>query len=152
VLRGGDFDRWDLEVPGGLFGSRRVLMAVEEHGGGRQLVRFRCWSRPAPIALVFVMLFAAAAMAADFRNARAAAGFLGALTLFLAFQVVLQCGAAMAAADSAFGQLSSETVGRESRPAAWAQLRPRPIRASGLGLDGLLKGAAGGSTSADGDD
>src|SRR5262249_9789076 len=43
ALRGGDFDRWDLEVPGGIFGSCRVRMAVEEHGSGRQLVRFRSW-------------------------------------------------------------------------------------------------------------
>ena len=41
VVRGGDFDRWDLEILGGLFGSVRVLMAVEEHGDGKQLLRFR---------------------------------------------------------------------------------------------------------------
>src|SRR5205814_174842 len=34
VQRGGDFDRWDLEVRGGLLGSARMLMAIEEHGGG----------------------------------------------------------------------------------------------------------------------
>ncbi|MEN6484193.1 MAG: glycosyltransferase, partial [Syntrophobacteraceae bacterium] len=36
VLRGGDYDRWDLELRGGLLGCVRVLMAVEEHGGGKQ--------------------------------------------------------------------------------------------------------------------
>ncbi|MEN9903571.1 MAG: hypothetical protein RLZZ555_136 [Pseudomonadota bacterium] len=40
VRRGGHFDDWDLEVRGGLFGSLRVLAAVEEHGAGKQLVRF----------------------------------------------------------------------------------------------------------------
>jgi GT2 family glycosyltransferase len=39
--RGGDFDNWDLEVAGGLAGFARMLMAIEEHGGGRQLVRYR---------------------------------------------------------------------------------------------------------------
>ena len=58
-LRGGDFDRWDLEVPGGISGSCRLRMAVEEHGAGRQLVRFRCWPRPAPFVLTLLMLFAA---------------------------------------------------------------------------------------------
>jgi hypothetical protein len=43
VRRGGNFDRWDLEVRGGLFGSARLLHATEEHGGGKQLVRFRIW-------------------------------------------------------------------------------------------------------------
>jgi hypothetical protein len=41
VLTGGDFDEWDLELRGGLFGSARTLMAIEEHGGGKQLLRFR---------------------------------------------------------------------------------------------------------------
>ncbi len=41
TLRSGDFDDWDLEVFGGVAGRARTLMAVEEHGAGRQLVRFR---------------------------------------------------------------------------------------------------------------
>ena len=43
VLRGGDFDRWDLEVRGGLLGSARLIMGIEEFGGGKQLVRYRIW-------------------------------------------------------------------------------------------------------------
>ena len=42
---GGEFDRWDLEVRGGFFGCARLRLAVEEHGGGRQLARFRVWPR-----------------------------------------------------------------------------------------------------------
>src|SRR5205085_2187299 len=41
VLRGGDFDNWDLRLRGGVLGSVRLTMAVEEHGAGRQLLRFR---------------------------------------------------------------------------------------------------------------
>jgi O-antigen biosynthesis protein len=41
VFRGGDWDRWDLELRGGLLGSVRVLMAVEEHGGGKQFIRLK---------------------------------------------------------------------------------------------------------------
>ncbi|HUF08263.1 MAG TPA: glycosyltransferase [Rhodothermales bacterium] len=41
AFRGGNYDSWDLEVRGGLFGSVRVLMTVEEHGSGKQLLRFR---------------------------------------------------------------------------------------------------------------
>src|SRR2546422_774734 len=59
VLRGGDFDPWDLEIPGGIFGSSRLQMAVEEHGAGRQLVRFRCRPRQAPFALALLTLLAA---------------------------------------------------------------------------------------------
>jgi GT2 family glycosyltransferase len=41
VLLPGPFEGWDLEVRGGLLGRARVLGATEEHGDGRQLVRFR---------------------------------------------------------------------------------------------------------------
>jgi GT2 family glycosyltransferase len=45
VARGSAWDRWDLEVSGGLLGSARLRMAVEEHGAGRQLLRFGAWPR-----------------------------------------------------------------------------------------------------------
>jgi GT2 family glycosyltransferase len=41
VACGGDFDEWDLEVRDGVFAAVRMRMAIEEHGGGKQLVRFR---------------------------------------------------------------------------------------------------------------
>ncbi|MHB8574692.1 MAG: glycosyltransferase [Dehalococcoidia bacterium] len=56
TLRGGDFDRWDLEVRGGLLGSARLRLAVEEHGAGRQLVRFCLWPRVSPTGAGFAML------------------------------------------------------------------------------------------------
>jgi GT2 family glycosyltransferase len=40
-LSGRDFDAWDLQIEGGLFGRASVLMVIEEHGKGKQLVRFR---------------------------------------------------------------------------------------------------------------
>ena len=61
VRRGGDFDRWDIEVVGGLFGGVRVLLATEEHGGGRQLARFRLrprWPLPLVAAVAALAVFA----------------------------------------------------------------------------------------------
>src|SRR5207249_1407804 len=43
VLRGERDARWDLEVRGGFLGAARLLMGVEEHAGGKQLVRLRWW-------------------------------------------------------------------------------------------------------------
>ena len=45
VRRGGDYDRWDLEVRTGVSGSARLLMAVEDHGAGNQFVRLRVWPK-----------------------------------------------------------------------------------------------------------
>ena len=41
VKMGGDYVRWDLDLLGGMFGSARLLMAVEDHGAGAQYVRIR---------------------------------------------------------------------------------------------------------------
>jgi hypothetical protein len=38
---GGDFDEWDLRVRGGLLAGAKLVMAVEDHAGGKQNVRFR---------------------------------------------------------------------------------------------------------------
>jgi len=64
VERGGDCDRWDLEVWGGLFGSVRALMAIEEHGAGKQLVRLRTWPRFRPFGMVLSLVAVALLMLA----------------------------------------------------------------------------------------
>ncbi len=45
TTRGSDYDDWDLEVRGGLLGSARLRLGVEEHGAGKQMLRFRAWMR-----------------------------------------------------------------------------------------------------------
>jgi hypothetical protein len=45
LVRGGDYDAWDLELRAGLLGAARLLLATEEQGGGSQLVRLRVWPR-----------------------------------------------------------------------------------------------------------
>lgn len=42
VKRGGDYDNWDLEIKYGIFAKSRGLLTIEEHGGGKQYLRFRC--------------------------------------------------------------------------------------------------------------
>lgn len=85
VMRGGDFDRWDLELRGGWLGGARVLTAVEEHGHGCQLVRFRFWLRPTSGALLSAVLVAALALAAALGGAfHVAAGLGSVLALVLA--------------------------------------------------------------------
>ena len=50
VRRGGDFDDWDLELRGGVAGGLRLLLGVEDHGAGKQLLRLRSAARVAPLA------------------------------------------------------------------------------------------------------
>ncbi|MBI3939646.1 MAG: glycosyltransferase [Acidobacteria bacterium] len=96
ATRGGDYDRWDLEIRGGAFGTARIRMAVEEHGAGRQMLRFRCWPRVSPMALTslvcLALLFAWALIDGNGITSR----ILGIATLLVAYGVFQECGAAMA--------------------------------------------------------
>ena len=69
VRRGGDFDRWDLEVQGGLLGTVRMLCAVEEHGAGKQLLRVRVSPRPSRLGTTLVAAFGALTAAAALESA-----------------------------------------------------------------------------------
>ena len=59
VLRGGVFDPWDLEVRGGMLGSARLLMGIEEFGGRKQLVRYYIWPHLTRGGLIFSMAWLA---------------------------------------------------------------------------------------------
>jgi GT2 family glycosyltransferase len=41
VGRGGDYDRWDLQVRGGPLANARLFMGIEGHAGGKQNLHFR---------------------------------------------------------------------------------------------------------------
>lgn len=94
VRRGGNFDRWDLEVRGGLFGSLRVLMGIEEHGGGKQVLRLH--SRPKPSAFGAGLAFILGILAglAAFDGAWHAYLILGGLSAFAAVRVIGDCASA----------------------------------------------------------
>jgi cellulose synthase/poly-beta-1,6-N-acetylglucosamine synthase-like glycosyltransferase len=65
VLRGGDYDPWDLEIQGGVFCSLRICMAIEDHGSGTQLIRFRRWPRLGFLTLpIFILLLILSLMSA----------------------------------------------------------------------------------------
>lgn len=94
--RGGDYDRWDLEVRGGLLGSSRLRMGIEEHGGGKQLVRFRIWPRCTPLGVSLTLLFAMLAAAAALDQAIVAFAITCGTALLLALRTFVECAAAMA--------------------------------------------------------
>ncbi len=112
VLHGSEFDRWDLEVRSGLFGAARLLMAVEEHGTGKQLVRLRSWPRWSPGAFALIVLFAVLSIAAAIDQAWPASVLLGVIAVLLAVRSVQECAVTTAALLRAINQ--SRLEGRES--------------------------------------
>jgi hypothetical protein len=96
-IHGGVYDRWDLEVPGGLLASARILMTVEEHGAGRQMLRFRAWPRCHRGCLFVILLLSALTVLGGLNGAAAVACLLGVVVLTLGVRALIEAGAAMAA-------------------------------------------------------
>jgi len=97
VRRGGDYDRWDLEIRSGMLGFARLLMAVEDHGAGNQFVRVRLWPKCSLLELLLPVLSVSLSVAAALDNAWVAAATLGLLSLFLTIYSLRGCGSAVAA-------------------------------------------------------
>ena len=83
VHRGDVFDHWDLEAWAGLQGGVRVLMSVEEHGGGRQQLRFRTKPRFALAAMLATAAFGVLSVVAGVDHAWIVAGVLALSSVLL---------------------------------------------------------------------
>lgn len=95
VVRGGDYDRWDLEARGGILGCARVQLVIEEHGEHRQLVRLRSWPVAVPSVPVAATIFAALAMIAAVNLEWTAWAVLNLAAIALLLRVIYECGSAM---------------------------------------------------------
>ena len=116
--RGGDFDRWDLEVRGGLLGAARLRMVTEEHGAGKQLVRFRVWSRCSTPGVVLTLLFGILAAGAALDQARIAFAITCATSLLLALRTLGECDAAMAVIHRTLQPREASEAAMETLPLA----------------------------------
>ncbi len=94
VLHGSDYDRWDLQVRGGILGVARMRMAVEEHGSGRQFVRLRTWPRYSRIGLALIVSFAALSASAALAEAWIASVILGLIAVLVTVSAVRDCATA----------------------------------------------------------
>ena len=105
VLRGGRHTRWDLEVRGGLFGAARLLMGVEEHAGGKQLIRLRWWPALPLRGPLLTLCFGGLTLGAAHDHAWVAAVVVGLGALLFAWRTLEQTTAAMATIREAVAQL-----------------------------------------------
>jgi GT2 family glycosyltransferase len=96
VARGGDYDGWDLEVRAGGLSAVRVLLTIEEHGQGRQMVRFRARTRYRPAVVGTLAVLGVCALLAVLDGAVVATSVLGTTATALAVAAFRECGAAMA--------------------------------------------------------
>jgi hypothetical protein len=106
VILGGDYDGWDVEVRAGRLSAVRILLTLEEHGQGRQMVRFRAVPRVPPTILLPLVMLTLGTLLSAFDHAAGVAAVLGSLAMMLGAAAFLECAAAMATARDA---LDAET-------------------------------------------
>ena len=103
--RGGHYDQWDLQVFGGFFSSARGLLTIEEHGGGKQLLRFRIWAKYPLASIVLTIALGVLSGVAAADSSYVASLILG----FSSFLLTVTCSAdkarAMYELSNAFSQL-----------------------------------------------
>jgi hypothetical protein len=97
VTRGGNYDHWDIEIRGGLFGAVRCRMAIEEHGSGRQLIRLRVGPKISHFATILIPGFAVLSSLALVDHAVLVAAILGLAVIVLGSRSLGDCAAAKAA-------------------------------------------------------
>jgi O-antigen biosynthesis protein len=124
VVRGGPYDRWDLQVCGGMFGVVRVLMAVEEHGAGRQLVRVRSWPRYSTLTALIVLVSGLSIWAAVDHVAVASAS-LGTMAGLLGLRALQESAGAMAAVRCVLQQAGLDGHTASPRHSTVAARSPR---------------------------
>jgi O-antigen biosynthesis protein len=128
AMRGGDYDAWDLEVRGGLLAGARLRAAVEEHGAGRQLLRFRVQPRPMAMAVVLVAAVVAGAAAAAVAAAWAAVAALAVAGGLIAARAGHECLIAASALRQATLQVEHDVAVEQGSPPPNAPaVEPTPV-------------------------
>jgi O-antigen biosynthesis protein len=137
VVHGGDFDDWDMEVRGGVVGAVRLRMGVEEHGGGKQLVRFRCWPRWTAWRLAVIGSVAGVAALCLAAQEWVPGAVIGGLALALVLRKLLDQAVAQAslkaALDAVQASLQGAVVSVPAQAERPARRVPVPGRIAGKG-------------------
>ena len=104
---GNEYDSWDLEVRGGLLGAARVKQVVEEHGGGKQMYKFRVWPQLKLSLLFSVGIVGMLAALAASDNAWIASVLLGAAATGILFRGLYETTFPIIAVEKAIASLDS---------------------------------------------
>lgn len=112
VRAGNNYDSWDLEIRGGLFGGSRLLLAIEDHPPGKQLLRYRITPHLYPFSMLLLAPLSGILIAAVISGAWVATIGSG----FLAGIVVLNTFLDSSSAAGAFGSLLERTGASSARP------------------------------------
>jgi O-antigen biosynthesis protein len=105
VIRGNDFDNWDLQIRNGLFGKTKCLLAIEEHGAGKQYLRLKCWKQHSLLSVLPSAMLFGFSIWAGFYGEWIVVSVTGILALGATVQTVLDGARSMSSALAAFNVL-----------------------------------------------
>jgi hypothetical protein len=111
---GGDFDRFDLSVTAGVFGGARLRFAIEEHGGGKQLLRFRTWPVGSFISVLTLATFAILGVTAYVGGNPVIGWFLVGAAVVAGARISYECGNAAGTLRGAIRALEGESKAAQS--------------------------------------
>ncbi|WP_299289573.1 glycosyltransferase [uncultured Mucilaginibacter sp.] len=110
VQRGNNFDRWDLQARNSMFSTSRGLLVIEEHGAGKQLLRFKIWPSIPKIVIVAVVTLTIIAVFAAINHAVTVSVILSIIVLLIAAEYFKDSASTMYDLYTAFtGLEKSET-------------------------------------------
>jgi GT2 family glycosyltransferase len=110
VDRGQVSDSWDLRVGYSLFGAARIHATVEEHGGGKQMFRFRIKPQLSAIAPSISVFFASLSFWAFVDRARIESAIMLGVVLIIISRIAIDSGFSIAAAQLAVEGLAKDPV------------------------------------------
>ncbi|MEN8130980.1 MAG: glycosyltransferase [Pseudomonadota bacterium] len=94
VVRGGDYERMDLRIRGGPLGSVSLLIAIEEHDAGRQLVRVWQWPQGSVFGIVTVLMLGALTIGAYLDQVWSVFYLLMGMLVLILGRLILECAKA----------------------------------------------------------
>jgi GT2 family glycosyltransferase len=108
VRRGGNYDVWDIQTSSGLLSAARALLVIEEHGAGKQMLKFRCWITYSQIGLIFTMVFVLLSGMAWWDNAPIISGLLATISALFFFRFMFDHANVMNEIHQAFLSITND--------------------------------------------
>jgi glycosyltransferase involved in cell wall biosynthesis len=96
VKKGNDFDRWDLQNRSGLFAAVRSLLTIEEHGMGKQYLKFKTKLSVSGFGLTLLLALACLSCLAFLNQAFISGSFLTVFAVLIGLKIVADCSGAKA--------------------------------------------------------
>jgi GT2 family glycosyltransferase len=106
---GNEFDCWDLELQPSIMSRVRCRLGLEEHGGGRQLLRFALEPGTRPIPGVITLVLLLLAISAAIGGAKLVAIILAGMALVSALLIASGCAHGLSAFRKAIARFDEES-------------------------------------------